>query len=140
MYYKEPELNKKGQPLCEICKVGYDRLLRHVSHRHGMNAAEYKNKFGYNPRKGITSKKLALKARENALKNFNSVIMPNLIIGGIKTRFKDGNIATNKELVSINGRETMNAYWEGRRELQEEVIATLIKKLSSGIRNIHPSS
>ena len=138
--YKEPRYNKKGQPICELCEVGYDRLLQHVAMRHTVTAAAYKKEYGLNPRKGIQSDRLRIRMRKTTLKNYNKVILQNLIIGGKGTRFAEGNKMTNKELVSRNARETMNAYWEGKREPQEEVVATLIKKLSSGIGNIHATN
>ncbi|CAM3401752.1 hypothetical protein [Zobellia roscoffensis] len=138
--YNTPMFNRKGQPVCEICQVGYDRLLLHVNKRHGLTAAEYKAKFNFHPKKGIQSHWLEAKMRRIANKNYDSVIMPNLIIGGIKTRFKDGNTATDKELVSKIASKTMKAYWDGKRESQEDVIARLVKKLSAIKRNIHATN
>lgn len=123
--YKEPQYNKKGQPICEICKVGYDRVLQHANQRHGINAAEYKAKYGYHSRKGIQSKVLQKKMHENALKNYNKVIMDNLIIAGQGTRFKEGNTATDKELVSKLNKERMKAYWASKRESKQELISRL---------------
>ncbi len=129
MFYKGPEYNKDKLPLCEICHVGYKFLLKHVNHRHGLNASEYKRKYNYHPRKGIIGESLKKKMRKIALDNYDTAIMNNLIIGGISSRFKEGNTATDKELVSRLGRETMNAYWKGRRVTKEEKISTLIGKL-----------
>ena len=78
--YNEPRYNKKGQPICEICHVGYDKLLKHVSSCHGISAKEYKERFGYHPRKGIVSKKLRVQMRKNALNNYNKVVMGNLLL------------------------------------------------------------
>ncbi|SIQ15379.1 hypothetical protein [Maribacter ulvicola] len=62
---------------------------------------QYKPQFGLDPKKSIISKKLKTKMRKQALKNYNKVIMQNLIIGGQKTRFKEGNTKTDKEKVSM---------------------------------------
>lgn len=129
MIYKNPEFNKKKLPICEICGVGFQRVLQHVVQRHGMTSTEYKALHGYNPKKGIQSKQLRTRMRQNALKNYDTVIMKNLIIGGRNTRFKDGNTATDKELVSRLAKARMDAYWAEKRGTKLAQMATMTKIL-----------
>lgn len=131
MYYETPRFNSKGQPICEICEVAYDKLLLHVNRRHDLNALEYKARFQFHPRKGIQSKKLVNKMRNAVKKNYNQVVMKNLIMGGRKTRFADGNKATDTELVRSVSRERMTAYWASKKKTKQENLSDLIKKLNS---------
>ncbi|WP_127136847.1 MucR family transcriptional regulator [Flagellimonas oceanensis] len=132
--YKEPLYNIKGQPVCEICHVGYDKLLKHVNSRHSISANEYKERFGYHPRKGIVSQKLHAQMRSNALKNYNKVIMGNLIIGGNNNRFKEGNQMSDLEKLSELNRNRMKQKWNNirneKQQSKDDVLSDLIKKLS----------
>jgi hypothetical protein len=128
--YDTPRLNSKEQPICEICEVAYDRLMLHVFKRHNLSAAEYKEKYNFHPRKGIQSKELSKRMSNNALKNYNSVIMKNLIIKGKATRFQKGNTATDKELVSRLNTERMQKYWTKKSKTKEDRYKELIKTLS----------
>ena len=129
--YNIPRFNSKGKPICEICEVAFDRLLLHVNRRHDLKAYEYKAKFNYHPRKGIQSTSLHNKMSKNAKKNYKSVIMNNLIIGGQKTRFKEGNDFTNIELVRKISKARMTAYWDSKKQTKENLVLSLIRKLES---------
>lgn len=129
--YNSPRFNKKGQPICEICEVGYNRLLLHVVKRHKVTSLEYKTIFNHHPRKGIQSKVLKSKMKMNALKNYNKVITENLLVKGQKTRFKEGNTATNIELVRETSKARMNAYWASKKKQKSTNLSVLIKKLNS---------
>lgn len=65
-----------------------------------MTAREYKEHFGFDVGKGITSPSSREKSRLAALKNFDTVIKPNLLEKGHQTRFNVGHKGRVKEQVS----------------------------------------
>lgn len=130
LLYNTPRHNSKGQPICEICEVAYDKLLLHVNKRHNLDALAYKTKFNFHPRKGIQSKTLHALMSKSAKKNYDKVILQNLIINGKQTRFKKGNTQTNKELVSKTSSDRMSAYWKAKKETKQEAITKMIKILT----------
>ena len=136
MTYLEPQFNKKEQPICAICAVAYDKLLLHANKRHGLTAKEYKIKFGYSPRKGIQSYKLQKAMRKAAMANYDKVIMENLIIGGVSSRFKEGNTATDIERVRETSRQRMNVKWAKRKVAKEENQGQLAVELSRKLRGL----
>ncbi|HEA21544.1 MAG TPA: hypothetical protein ENH87_11555 [Pricia antarctica] len=136
MTYNTPNYNTKNQPICKICEVAYDRLLLHVNKRHGLNAKEYKAKFGFNPRKGIQSVELQRAMRKAALANYDKVIMQNLIIGGISSRFKEGNIETDKARVRETSRERMTLKWAREKQLKKKSIEQLAAELARKLKNL----
>ncbi|SDF11430.1 hypothetical protein SAMN05421636_1128 [Pricia antarctica] len=136
MTYLEHQFNKKGQPICAICAVAYDKLLLHVNKRHGLNAQEYKVRFGLNPRKGIQSRKLQKLMRKAALANYDKVIMQNLIIGGISSRFKEGNTATDIERVRETSRERMTLQWARKKQSNNMGVVQLATEIARQLRNL----
>jgi hypothetical protein len=90
MSYGIIEYNIKGLPKCEICNKHFHRVLTHVRQRHNMTEREYKQTYGFDLKKGITSQESKLKSREAAIKNYEQVIYENLLQCGIKPRFTVG--------------------------------------------------
>lgn len=100
MAYGKIEYDNKGNPICEICGKSFKRVLSHVRQKHDMNEKEYKKMFGFDMTKGICSRESSFLSREKAYKNFNKVIVENLIKKGIKTRFKKGSKGRTKDKIS----------------------------------------
>lgn len=94
------EYDQDGKPICSICGKSFNRLLSHVRQKHHINEREYKLMNGLDLKKGICSKESSQKSREAALNNYDKVIAKNLIKGGEKTRFKDGDPGRTKDKVS----------------------------------------
>lgn len=94
------EYNAEGLPMCEICGQYFDRVLSHVRQKHNMQAREYKELYGFDLIKGITSQKSKLKSREAALKNYDEVIARNLLEKGKATRFNEGCTGRTSDQVS----------------------------------------
>lgn len=86
--------------MCEICGQYFDRVLSHVRQKHNMQAREYKELYGFDLIKGITSQKSKLKSREAALKNYDEVIARNLLEKGKATRFNEGCTGRTSDQVS----------------------------------------
>jgi hypothetical protein len=78
----------KDKIQCKICGLWYKKPLGHVFQRHGMDARQYKIKFGYPIKKGIVGKKLHNRFVEMGKENPSWRV--NLLIKGRKYRFKIG--------------------------------------------------
>jgi hypothetical protein len=100
MSYGVIEYNEKGKPLCEVCGRAFDRVVAHVRQVHNMNEREYKDKYGFDHKKGICSKASAERSRITTLANYNKCIKENLLKKGQRTRFKDGDHGRTIEQVS----------------------------------------
>lgn len=92
--------DETGKPICEICNKSFHRLMSHVRQKHHISEREYKVKFGLDLHKGICSIESSNKSRTAVLNNYESIIIPNLIAKGSKTRFKKGSDGRTKEKVS----------------------------------------
>lgn len=72
---------------CLICGKYFKRVCTHARQKHDISAREYKEEFGYDVKKGITTEEDRLHMRKLAIKNK----MPEqLKKAGEKTRFKKG--------------------------------------------------
>lgn len=100
MAYGVIEYDKNGLPKCEICSRYFDRVTPHVRQVHNMTAREYKEHFGFDVIKGITSRQSREKSRDAVMRNFDIVIKPNLLERGRETRFNVGHKGRVKEQVS----------------------------------------
>lgn len=80
----------KDKLQCLICKNYYKRVCSHVRQRHGMNAREYKKEFGLDNKKGLMTEQARETMKKHTEKNRKIVIDRNLLIGGVKTRYKKG--------------------------------------------------
>lgn len=89
-----------GNPICEICNKAFKRVVSHVRYKHDMGEREYKLQFGFDLRKGICSKESSEKSRVSTLANFDKCISKNLLVGGGKSRFKEGSKGRTKDQVS----------------------------------------
>jgi hypothetical protein len=94
------EYNQNGLPKCEICGQFFDRVLSHVRQKHAMTAREYKEMYGFDLIKGITSLQSKLKSREAVLNNYERVVARNLLEKGKDSRFKEGCKGRTVEQVS----------------------------------------
>lgn len=77
MAYGIIEYNRDGLPKCEICNKYFARVLRHVCQKHFMTAREYKEKFGFDVKKGILSKESKQKSRDAVIKNYDLCVEKN---------------------------------------------------------------
>lgn len=94
------EYDSNGNPLCEICRGAFKRVLTHVRQVHSMNEREYKIQFGFDLQRGICSKDSSEISRVRVAENFDKCIGKNLLLKGNKTRFKTHHAGRKKEMVS----------------------------------------
>lgn len=99
MSYGIIEYDNDGNPICEICKKSFKRVLSHVRQKHFISEKEYKLTFGLDVGKGICSKESSERSREMTLANYDKCIGKNLIHGGEKTRFSNGSIGRTRDKV-----------------------------------------
>lgn len=99
MSYGRIEYSEDGLPMCEICGKHFNRVLSHVRQKHLISEKEYKQQFGFDLKKGICSKESSEKSREAVLNNSDLCIGKNLIHGGKKSRFKNGDPGRTKDKV-----------------------------------------
>lgn len=107
MSYGIIEYDDQGNPICEICKKSFKRVMSHVRLKHNMNEREYKTKFGFDLIKGICSKESSALSREQTLKNYDKCIKRNLEEKGSKSRFKKGDKGRTKDQVSAQTRKRL---------------------------------
>lgn len=100
MSYGVIEYDEKGNPICEICRKSFKRVISHVRQKHEMNEKEYKLKFGFDLKKGICSKESSALSRERVMENYDKCIGVNLIKNGEKSRFVDNDSGRTKDKVS----------------------------------------
>lgn len=94
--YNKPRYNREGKPICEICGKAYTKLLAHVAQKHDMTAAEYKEAYGYDPKKGIISQELRDQIKDKIYADYPARV-EQLKKAGKKTQFKKGNKAAKKK-------------------------------------------
>jgi len=99
MAYGVIEYDDDGNPICEICKKSFKRVLSHVRQKHDMNEREYKLKFGFDLTKGICSEESSEASRIMVYQNYDRCISKNLIRKGVKTRYKKGDPGRTKDMV-----------------------------------------
>lgn len=119
--------DSEGNPICEICKKSFSRVISHVRQKHNMTEREYKIMFGFDLKKGICSKDSSAKSRIAVEKNYDKVVIKNLTKNGVKTRFEKGHKGRTKDKVSEQTRimlkerlkkpEMINAMKESGRKL-----------------------
>lgn len=100
MSYGIIEYDDNGLPKCEICGKYFKRVLPHVRQKHDMSEKEYKLQFGFDLKKGICSKESSELSRQKTYDNYDKCISKNLIIGGLNTRYADGDEGRTKDKVS----------------------------------------
>lgn len=122
MAYGIIEYDDLGNPICEICKKSFSRVICHVRQTHNMDEREYKITFGFDLKKGICSKESASKTREKTLENFERCISKNLIAKGEKSRFKKGDKGRTKDKVSQQTKIRL------KERLKEDYMVTAMKE------------
>jgi len=90
MSYGIIEYDDKGNPICEICKKSFKRVLSHVRQKHFISEKEYKLTFGFDLGKGICSKESSERSREAVYSNYDKCIGKNLLNAGSSTRYVKG--------------------------------------------------
>ena len=123
------EYDQDGNPICEICKKSFKRVLSHVRQIHEMNERDYKKEYGFDLKKGICSKESAEKSRLKALENYDTVIAQNLIKGGEKSRFVDGDKGRTKDQVSEQTRIML------RKRLKTPKMQAILKESGKKLGN-----
>jgi len=83
--------NDKEKIQCVICGEWFRKVGAHITQKHGMTAREYREKYGFDVKKGQLPKDLKEKLGKNAIKNET---YKNLEKGKI-FRFKKGDKAGN---------------------------------------------
>lgn len=126
MMYGIIEYDINGNPLCEICRGAFKRVLTHVRQSHGMTEREYKIQFGFDLGRGICSKESSELSRTRVYENFDKCVDKNLISKGNKTRFKNRHVGRGKEMVSAQTKIRL------KERLKEPYMVAAMKK--SGLR------
>ncbi len=134
MSYGKIEYDQEGNPICEICKKSFIRVLTHVRQKHNIFERDYKLKFGFDLSKGICSKESSLLSRTRALENYEKAINRNLVQKGSKTRFKKGDKGRTKDQVSAQTKAAL-ALRAKNMKSQEEMKEAGKKLGKSGLGN-----
>lgn len=87
------------KPICHICGRAFDALMTHARQTHRISEAEYKERFGLDAGKGITSFKTWIKFRRSNQLHYHTVVKQNLIKRGQATRFQPGSPGRTKDKV-----------------------------------------
>lgn len=122
MSFGKIEYDECGNPICEICKKSFKRVLSHVRQVHNMNEKEYKIMFGFDLSKGICSKESSEKTRDKTLLNYEKCISKNLISKGQKTRYNKDSEGRTKDKVQEQTRIRL------KERLKEEKMVDAMKK------------
>lgn len=118
----EVSYDTQGKPICHICGNSFHRILCHVRQKHNLSARQYKKKFGLDLIKGVCSRESHDLASQRNKENFETVVGKNLLLGGIKTRFKKGCNGRTKDKVSLQTKRKL------RERLLEEPMNSILKK------------
>lgn len=118
MAYGVIEYDAQGNPICEICKKSFRRVLTHVRQKHNMNERAYKRKFGFDLSKGICSKESSELSSIMVYSNYERCINRNLIKRGVKTRFKKGDPGRTRDQVQEQTRIALIARIKSEPRMQ----------------------
>lgn len=88
--YGEVKYAPDGTVICHICGRSFKKLMNHVYQIHGLNEREYKNEFGLINRQGLIADSTREKLQASVEKNYEKVVIPNLLNKGESTRFRVG--------------------------------------------------
>ncbi|MEG0908754.1 MAG: MucR family transcriptional regulator [Clostridia bacterium] len=91
----------RERPVCHICGKGYRKLCSHAYNTHNITADKYKQKFGLEKKKGITSTITKAILQDSVKKNYDVVVVENLLNSGKESRFKIGCKGRTKDKVSL---------------------------------------
>lgn len=89
--YGEVKYAPDGTVICHICGRSYRKLMAHVVQSHGLTEKEYKKEFGLIYRQGLISGDLKDALRAYVEKNYDKVVIDNLIRKGKDTQFTKDN-------------------------------------------------
>lgn len=106
-HFGEVVYDKQGNPVCHICGKGFKKLLTHVWQKHELSGNEYKETFGLEKKKGITSEETRELLRQRVKEHYDLVVIQNLIKGGVRSRFKYGDEGRTKDKVSEQTRRQL---------------------------------
>jgi hypothetical protein len=109
--------NEEWKPICEICWCAFERVWRHVNLAHKMSMKTYKEKFWFNNKKGICSKKSRLKSRKLTLSNYELCINQNLLKKWKKTRFKGGYKWRTKDQVREEAKIVLRELYKYKKDV-----------------------
>lgn len=84
------EYNNDGKVKCEECGKYFHRVACHVNKVHGMNAEEYKQKYGYSLNKGLCSLTSSLLTSKQSAGRYQTQKATLFIANSKKTRFTPG--------------------------------------------------
>ena len=84
------EYDRLGRIKCEICQEYFDRVASHARQVHFISAREYKKEYGFDVKKGLTSKRSRDLSRQRVYMYYDLCIKQNLLDKGSKTRFSEG--------------------------------------------------
>lgn len=90
-----------GKVVCHICGRGFKKPLNHAYLCHGVTAYDYKKEFGLDVGKGLLSSDVKEKLQESVKRNYDKVVLDNLIKKGEKSRFIKGSEGRPKEKISL---------------------------------------
>lgn len=93
------QYTKEGLVVCEECGKSFKRLMNHVVQKHEMSSLDYKKKHGLSKGIGILSEESKKKSSDAFNRNREKVIS-NILEGGKKTRYTEGNEGRTKDKLS----------------------------------------
>jgi hypothetical protein len=99
------EYNHLKQPICHICGRAFKNLLTHAYQKHGTSAYDYKKEFELDLYKGIIAEETREKHRVAVKRDYDKVVVDNLLAKGKETRFTKGCEGRTRDKVSL---QTLN--------------------------------
>ena len=117
----EVAYDEKGRPICHICGRAFKKVASHAYLEHGINAYDYKEKFGLNNNTGLIAEETREKLREHVKENYKIVVEQNLIDKGRKNRYKKGNEGRTKDKLRLEGRKTLMLSLESANKVRKEM-------------------
>ena len=101
------EKTTDGRLVCHICGKPFTKLGSHVVQKHGITSREYKEMYGLDVLKGLITDEHKQHLRTNNLRNYQKVVVENLIEKGKSTRFVLGGKGRTKDMVSEQTRRKL---------------------------------
>lgn len=91
----------RGYPRCHVCGKSFKKVLTHVWQKHGMSADEYKEHYGLDAGKGIICDDTRAKLRAAVSRNYDKVVVENLLNKNEATQFKPGSGGRTRDKVRL---------------------------------------
>ena len=108
MSYGVLEYDRLGRIKCEICQEYFDRVASHARQAHFITARDYKKQYGFDAKKGLTSKRSRDLSRQRVYMYYDLCIKQNLLDKGSKTRFSEGSAGRPSEVMSEQTRRRVS--------------------------------